>query len=236
MMKKLWRNKRGFTLVELVVAIALTAIIASSVSVLIGTALRMERQSVLTSQLYRVSQRLHTAIDAELNGAGEVSVYKNSERYLSSVQSPELMMYLYSGSATERVTTYDDNGTASYSYIPLKGMVLKGDKYSQRQQLLLSAASYEGAVVTELQFWVDSVYEKLSTQSVDYGEMVRVLHIKTTVQKGDREYTHTSCVRLYNMMKTGAQIQKKSGSSMVTAAVDNTKYTTVCYVRAGVEE
>lgn len=234
-MRKRWRNKRGFTLVELVVAIALTAIIASSASVLIGTALRMERQSVLTSQLYRVSQRLHTAIDAELNSAGELGVYKSNERNISSVESPECMMYLYTGGATERVTTYDDDGTAAYTYIPLKGMVLKGDKSSQRQQLLLSASSYEGAVVTELLFWVDSVYEKKTAQSGSYEEMVRILHIQTTVQKGDREYTHTSCVRLYNMMKTGAQIQKKSGSSMVTAVVDGTKYSTVCYVQTGVD-
>ncbi len=223
-MKKFWHNHKAFTLVELVVAIAITGIIASVVSVLVGTVIRVQKNSELSAQLYNVSQRLHTAVTSQLSTAESVELYNNTS-YSATVGAKEQFMYLY---------TYADNAKNGHILVATQASHSPGD------ELLMRAESYDGATVEAFYVTLGTVVEKATPDAEDETTQYRVLHIFTRISKGGKTYEHTSSVRLFNMMLTGGQVVLPSGVNQAMAVANptnaNYQFVGVRYTVAGQNE
>jgi len=220
-MKKFLRWTKAFTLVELVVAIAITGIIASVVSVLVGTVIRIQKNSELNAQLYNVSQRIHTAVGAQLSTAESVTLYSQTT-YSASVTNKEQFLYLYSA----------NTANAKYGHLVVATYTNK----NPGDELLMRGESYDGAIVTDFYVTLDTITERSNTEATDVGVQYRVLHVYTKISKGGHTYEHTSTVRLYNMMITGNQVELPAGVNYSNAVANHTPFVGVRFTVAGQNE
>ncbi|MBO4534862.1 MAG: type II secretion system protein [Clostridia bacterium] len=220
-MKKFWRRTKAFTLVELVVAIAVTGIIASVVSVLVGTVIRIQKNSELNAQLYNVSQRIHTAVNAQLSTAETVTLY-SATTYSASVTNKEQFLYLYSANASN----------AKYGHLVVATYTSK----NPGDELLMRGESYDGATIVDFYVTLDTITEKETSESTEAATQYRVLHVYTKLSKGGRTYEHTSTVRLYNMMLTGGKVELPSGVNYSNAVANHTHFVGVRFTVAGQNE
>lgn len=213
-LRRLRRNKKGFSLAELIVATLILAIISASLSSIMGTTYQMYNNAEMKSLLYNVSQKLHIAIDNELMASQELTLYQNTQLPRTLIKS-EYQYCLQLNSTTGYIMRYDKNNTSDGTHI------------------LLSDKSYRGAKVTEFSISYDSVWDRKNYSDADPSNCWRILYISTTVTKNGVSYSHTSAVRLYNMAVFGTEIKIKTtnNTSVVnaTAVNKNKKYIFVEY-------
>lgn len=202
-LKRLRKNKKGFSLVELIVATLILAIISASLSSIMGTTVRMYNNAEMKSLLYNVSQKLHIAVDNELMASQEVTLYERS-------QTPKTLL------------------KSEYQYcLQLKnGFIMKFDKDNSvsGSHILLSEKSYRGAEVTAFSISYDVVKDRKNYSDANQVDCWRILYVTTTVSKNGVSYSHTSAVRLYNMAVFGTEIKiRTKESTSITNATANNK-------------
>lgn len=191
-----WAGKRkGFTLIELILAIAITAILVTNAGYLISSAVHVRQLAQTREELLQVSLRLHHAITGELTTASQATLYTTPILYFSSLGEDENVLYCKSGT--------DEDG-AYYSYLCL------GTKDASTAQLMPTSGGfdyYDGAVLKDEMADSTVVNPAFRLRLVgvsDYkyigdtapSTCYRALEITTTLYKNDRYYTHTSTVRL----------------------------------------
>lgn len=186
-MKKFGRNKRAFTLVELVVAIAITALIASVVSVLVGSSIRIQKSSELSAQLANVSQRLHTSIHAQLAIVDKVKLFAGDTNAGTVFSGSEYNYFMYVDSDGHLKVASRANPTEPF-------------------EVMMRSDSYNGAVVKTFEVTVGAIEEKTSRDDATIRACYRILYIYTVLEKDGIEYEHVSTVRLYNMQQYGNNI------------------------------
>lgn len=201
-LRRLKKNRKGFSLVELIVATLILAIISASLSSIMGTTYAMYNNAEMKSLLYNVSQKLHIAIDNELMASQELTLYE-------ATQTPRTLI------------------KSDYQYcLQLKnGFIMRFDKANNTNgtHILLSERSYRDAKVTEFTIQYDSVMDRKDFSDTSQSECWRILYIKTTITKNGVSYSHTSAVRLYNMAVFGTEIKIKTttSSSVLNATTGN---------------
>ena len=202
---KILKNNRGFSLVELIVAVLLMAMISTSLSSILGSTLSLYNRAEMNSLLYNVSQKLHIALDNELLTARDLTLYERAQNKPETLVKKEYQYFIQKDS---------DGYIYVYSFNTVTNKTVK-------EHILLSDKSYRGATVKELYFTYSSVSDKLNySDTVLKDECMRIVNITTTIVKNGVEYTHTSTIRLYNMAVYGTELKIKLSSSS-TAVVPN---------------
>lgn len=196
MRKLFWR--KAYTLIELVLAIALTAVIASLSATLIDYAVRMRRMSDAQTSMYMTSLRIHKAINAELSASSAVTLYTKAPTTYTAVPKTERVLYV--------------NG----------GKIYCGNKSSAKTSLLPIANgfdSYGDVTVSSVTYRVVKSMDHLNADTPEATNLYRSIQITTTVSKGSWSYTHTSTVHFDEMILTSSQV----GISTTETAFDSTK-------------
>ena len=188
-MKKFLRRK-AYTLVELVLALALTALITSITGAFITYAVRMRNMADAETDMYMTSLRLHKAIDAELSASGEVILYRKGPTVYSSVLSTDRVLYLKTG-----VLYFGNNNaltaTSNSSLLPIN----KGFD------------SYNGVTLDRITYKVVKSMDYLDANTSETTGVYRAIQVTTVVSKGIWSYTHTSTIRFDEMILTGSQVR-----------------------------
>ncbi len=215
-LRRLKRNKRGFTLVELIVATLILAIISVSLSSILGSTLTMYNRTEMQTVLYNVSQKLHVALNNELIASRDLSLYERTIDPNSVIKKE----YQYCMGKSS------DGYIYKYAFDPTSKKVVE-------ENILLTEKSYRGAEVKELYYTFEGVNERVSYSDSTQKKCWRIVKITTTVSKNGVDYTHTSTVRLYNMSIYGTEIKVlsagKSGEAKVPTRTDDIKYAFVLY-------
>lgn len=189
---RLKRNKRGFTLVELIVAMLLMAMISASLSTILGSTLSIYNKAEMKSVLYNVSQKLHVALDNELLASRNLVLYQTGVQPKSVLDSE----YQYCLSKS------NDGYLYVYSYDPETKKIIT-------ENVLLSEKSYRGATVKSFYIKYDRIMDKVNYTDPTERNCWRILNITTTITKNGVDYTHTSTIRLYNMAVYGTELEIK---------------------------
>ncbi len=207
MMKGLFRRRQGYTLVELVLAIAITALIASTASTLISYALRMRTMSDAQTDMYLVSIRLHKAITTELTSTGNVCLYTKGPSTYTTVPVTERVLYL-------------DSNVKSKTY----GQVLLGNKSAASAKLLPMDGyfdSYDDVVVESLTFKVASVLDYVNADTSTPTELYRCVKVTTVVSKGAWRYEHTTAIRFDEMILYSSQVKVSTDTNTFVPTSSN---------------
>ena len=184
------KNKKGFTLVELVVAMLIMSIVTASLSRILYSTYTLYYRSETTTVLFNVSQKLHIALSSEFSSCQDMYVYKTKPNK----------------------SVFDDYQVLIY--VNDAGYLVKDSNKGRAQHVLLSEKSYRGAKVKSMEIKIGSVVEKTTYDSdTEESNKRRVLYITTVLVSGTIEYTHTSSVKLYNMQLWGTEVVKPNGTS-----------------------
>lgn len=176
--KGLRKNKRGFSLVELVVAIAVMSIISATLSMILGNTLTLYNRGENNSILYNVSQKIHDSLNRELTSCQSLVLYESASSNTQVKENYQSRLYLSEG----RILKYSK----------------KNDK-EELSEILLSEKSYRGCEVQSFVFKYDSVEERFNYFDTKTRKCFRILYITTVLALNGQIYEHTSTVRLYNM-------------------------------------
>lgn len=196
------KNKRGFSLVELVVAIAVMSIITASLSMILGNTLSIYNKGESTSVLYSVSQKLHDSLNRELVASQNVVLYESESNNQMITRDYQARLYLSEG----RIIKCEQS-----------------DGKKETSEILLSQSSYRDCEVKNFIITYDSVEERVSYYSDEIKQCYRVLYITTVLSLNGQEYEHTSAVRLYSMYVSSKEIQVKIKglTDVITADANN---------------
>lgn len=197
MMKRIF-GRKAYTLIELVLAIALTGIIASMTGTFISYAIRMRNMSDAQTAMYMTSLRLHKAISSELEPSGKVYLYTKAPTSYSSVPADERVIYC------------------------TNGMLYAGNKKASKTALLPTTNgfdSYNDVKVESIKFRVVKVLGHLNADTEYSDNYYRCVQVTTTVSRGDWTYTHTSTIRFDEMELNSTQVM----ISTTETAFDNNK-------------
>lgn len=188
-MKRL-KNKKGFSLVELVVAMLIMSIVTASLSTILFSTYSLYDRSEITTTLFNVSQKLHIALNSEFSACQDMNLYTDQKPSKARYDSYEVMIYRNND-----------------------GYIKKDTLDKKDAHVLLSEKSYRGATVKSFTITIQSIKEKLSyDDDGDAANRRRVLVITTVLVKGKVEYTHVSTVKLYNMQLWGTEIENGKGT------------------------
>lgn len=172
------KNKRGFSLIELVVAIAVMSIISATLSMILGNTLTLYNRGENTSVLYNVSQKIHDSLNRELTSCQSLVLYESASSNTQVKDNYQARLYLSEG----RILKYSR----------------KNDK-EEISEILLSEKSYRGCEVQSFVLKYDSVEERFNYFDTETRKCFRILYITTVLMLNGQTYEHTSTVRLYNM-------------------------------------
>ena len=198
-MRKRTRRK-GYTLIELVLALAITSLVASCTATLIGSALETRRLADAQTAMYTASLRLHKAIDSELSAAGNVVLYSQNPATYTLLAADERVMRV------AKVTSLGDKAKA------LKVSYNKAGSSATENLLPNSNGfdSYNGVELTEIRFSpvriLDYVTANTSTTQQLY-RAVKVTTIVTYTNNTNWTYSHTSIIRFDEMMLKGTEVR-----------------------------
>lgn len=188
-MKKFFRRK-AYTLVELVLALALTALISSITGTFITYAVRMRSMADAETDMYMTSLRLHKAIDAELSSSGEVYLYAKGPTSYTKVLETDRVLYLKNGMlyfGNKKATT----ATSSTSILPIAN----------------GFDSYNGVTLDSITYKVVKSMDYMDADTSEPTDVYRAVQVTTVVSKGSWSYTHTSTIRFDEMILTGSQVR-----------------------------
>ncbi len=207
------RNKRGFSLVELVVAIAVMSIITATLSMILGNTLSLYNKGESTSVLYSVSQKLHDSLNRELVASQSVVLYESESNDQMVSGDYQSRLYLKDGRIMK---CHQENGKKEIS------------------EILLSINSYRNCEVKSFIIKYDSVEERVSYYSDEIRQCYRVIYLTTVLSLNGQEYEHTSAVRLYSMYVSSDEIQMKlkdGKNTIITADAShkNREFTSCIY-------
>lgn len=156
-------RKKGFTLVELVLAIAITAILVSNVGYLILSSVRVRQKAQTNEELLQVSLRLHNALSGELQTAAYATVYE------SKFGTPDVERLIYCQDGQLWIQYYqvnkdkpEDKNEIVRKFLPEnfqkatdkeiqegKGLFYKnGEQYKEATETIIAAGSHELYVET----------------------------------------------------------------------------------------
>lgn len=191
-MKRIIRRRKGYTLIELVLAMAVAAVLASCVSTLIGYAITMRRSADAQSAMYLASIRLHKAITTELAASSEVTAYVKGPNTFTKVPATERVMYVKNDK------------------------VVLGNKSSLNKDIIPQDAvfdSYNGVKVKSLTFQLVPIVDHLDAETETTSTLYRCVRVTTVLSKGSWEYEHTSVIRFEEMALNGTQIRVSSSTT-----------------------
>jgi prepilin-type N-terminal cleavage/methylation domain-containing protein len=194
-------SRKAYTLIELVVAIAITSIIVAVSGSLISRAIRMRQMADAQADMYMTSLRVHKAIAAELSASQDIILYKTTINNFNSVNV-----------TNERVIWLASKTENGYT----KGQVYLSNKSNAKKELLPTTNgfdSYNGVTVTDMSFKLTSVYDHKSSNDVNATSIYRCLTVSTTVEKDGWTYTHSSTIRFDEMILEGKTIMISSSTS-----------------------
>lgn len=192
-MRKFLKATAGVTLIELVLAIAITSLIASITSTLIGYAVWMRRRSDAQSEMYLASIRLHKAITTELAAAGQVSLYSTGPTTYGSVASNERVMRLADG----EIKWYNSAYTSGTALLPTGSGF---NSYNRNED-------GDGVVVEDLSFRLVKLVDYLGMETTTADTLYRAVEVTTKVSKSGFTYEHTSTIRFDEMYLYSAQVK-----------------------------
>ena len=224
MIHRRFGKRKGLTLIELVLAIAITAILVSCVGTLINSAIRVRQLARTREELLQASLRIHNALVSELSSAAEATVYTSptissyswpNEEYMIYVSNSNGLLYRRSNSTASAMLPNNANGFNFYNGAKL------ADEKNASGVVINPALSFKIIGVPDFKFIGDS-----SPQTC-----YRCLQITTTLTKNDRYYTHTSTVRLNELSLyakgsySGEIYVGTSSTSRTTATASDTSTT-----------
>ena len=233
-MRRYRRHRKGYTLIELVLAVAIMVLLSSTASTLISYAVRMRKLADAQADMYAVSIRLHKAISTELMGAGEVCLYQSGPGTYGTVPVTQRVLYLY-----EQNTNAADK--------VLYHTLVMGNSKSKSAKLLPKDKgfdSYNGVEVTSVTYQVMSITDHLNADTEDTATLFRCVKVTTVVTKDAWEYEHTSTIRFDEMVLHGNQVMVctekspstySSGLSGIRVAKASDKDTTFTRIRYSIE-
>lgn len=212
--KRLKKNRRGFSLVELVVAIAVMSIISATLSMILGNTLNLYSKGESASVLYNVSQKIHDALNRELVSAGSIVLYESESADSMVNNDYQARLYLSDGRLVK---------------------VYQEDKEKKTSEILLSQDSYRGCEIQSFTMKYDSVDERYNYSDSTTRRCYRILYITTTISLNGQKYEQTSTVRLYSLslaeVPSEINIKVKNNEDIITADENHkkTEFTTCIY-------
>ena len=187
MIHRRFGKRKGFTLIELVLAMAITAILASCVGSLITSAVRVRQLARTREELLQVSLRVHNALVGELSTAAEVTLYTSSTITASALMEDESFLYINN----TKGTLYQRTKTTSAPFLPVTNFdFYNGATFADEK-------NSAGVVINPaIAIRIIGVQDFKYTGDTEPQTCYRGLQITTTLTKNGRYYTHTSTVRL----------------------------------------
>ena len=207
-MRRYRRQRKGFTLVELVLALTIMVLIASAASTLIGAAVHTRQAAITQSTLYAVSLRIHKAIATELQGAGEVCLYQTGPTKYSTVPEDQRVMYI--AETKDKVT-----GEVSSRVLQMGNSLVKSAKLLPTTN---GFESYNGVLVDSVTYRVMLINDYLNADTDNTSLLARCVQVTTTVSlpPSDKTYTHTSTIRFDEMVLYSNQVMVVVNTSSYT--------------------
>ena len=202
-MKKLL-GRKAYTLVELVLAIAITAIIASLSSTLIGYAVQMRKMSDAQTAMYMTSLRIHKAISSELAASGEVILYTKTPTSYTQVPATERVLYVNGGKLY-----YSNKSSSKTALLPMTN----------------GFDSYNGVEIESISYKAVMLVDYINTDTSEPSNVFRCVQVTTVVKKGDWSYTHSTTVRFDEMILDSSQVKISTSETSFDKA--NTKLPSV---------
>ena len=221
-----YAQRKGFTLIELILAIAITAILATNAGYLISSAVHVRQLAQTREELMQVSMRLHYAITGELSAASQATVYTTNILNFGGLDDDEHILYC------RTYTVYESEGETEGESGEYYGALALGSNSDSTASFMPGSDGfdyYDGAVlkdeVTEGGGVVNPAFRLRLVGVSDYkyigdkdpSTCYRCLEITTTLFKNNRYYTHTSTVRL-NELALYAQQDISTGDVYVGTA------------------
>lgn len=192
-------RRKGYTLIELVLAIALTAIVATCVSSLIGYAMTTRKMADAKTEMYTVSMRLHKAIAADISVSSDVVLLSRKPSSYTGLDAQHKVMYCDKGV----VKTSNKSGTTNV--LPITN----------------GFNSYLAVTVESISFRLVKIVDHKDADTAETANFYRAVRITTTVSQGAWSYTHTSTVRFDEMLLTGSQVRVGDAGSGWSSATLN---------------
>lgn len=188
---KVISNKRGVTLIELIVSIAVTSILIAALSSLIFPIQSLYARSESKIIMNNVGQKL-------LN-----------ELAVCTASSTKLVVL------TEQNPTV--NNVDDYKVFLSGNYVVKRHKAGDEIPILISENSYQNCKVKSLEFFVAEIEESQSFEISAKAKFRRILkiRIKLSLRNLESDYMYTT-VKLYNFSTSGAEIVTKTGARAST--------------------
>ena len=194
MKRRLLKNKRGFTLVELLTALLIMGLITAFLSAVLSSTYSLYDNSEVSTTLFNVSQKIHIALNSEFSACQDMYLYTEQKRTKTKYDDYEAMIYL-----------------------DTTGYIFKDTKDQKNAHILLSERSYKGAKVKSFSIKYIFITEKMSyDDDGPSSQRKRALQVTTVLSKGKVEYVHTSTIRLYNMQLWGTEIVPSVNSATTT--------------------
>lgn len=133
-MNKLRKNLRGFTLMEVLVALAISTLMLTAVLALIAPSTRMYHKTTVLQQQRQICRTINTGINERLRFATDVVVIKNTSGY------PNCVGDKYKDYSAIRIS----EESTTYKGKAVKGRIYLMDKLATGDEnQMLSDASYE---------------------------------------------------------------------------------------------
>ncbi|NCA67890.1 MAG: hypothetical protein EOM87_07500 [Clostridia bacterium] len=182
-----FRSNKGLTLVELIVAMAVTFILMASLSSLLVPITSLYRNSESKIIMENVGQKLLRDLAGRSAACTNLVLYDNPDPTVPN--NIDYKIYLSGGIIYQRFRTGDNICT------------------------LTSVNSYQGCTVTALDFFAEIINEKKSFEDPTLNNRVRILYVRIKLSKNNVESDYMlTTVKIYNFSTTGDEIKDSTGS------------------------
>jgi len=197
--KKVFRNKKGMTLVEVVVALALTFILITVLGSLLVPVMTLHRNSESRMIMDTVGQKLLNEIAISAAGCDNLVLYSDANPTLTD--TTKYKMYLNNGYIYKNI--YRSKWVAT--------------------PILVSEESYRNCKVVSFDLFAATIREQKSYDDLSMGNYVRILYARIKLSRNNvvSDYMITT-IKIYNFSMTGYEIMDNTNKVANTNANPHT--------------
>lgn len=196
---KALRNKKGMTLIEVVVALALTFILMATLGSLLVPVTTLYRNSESKMIMDTVGEKILNGLSASAAACDNIVLYSSATPSLTD--KTKIRLYLKNG--------------IIYKYI-------YSDSWND-VSILIPESSYRDCKVSSLDFFAATIREEKSSEDDTVGNYVRILYARIKLSRNSvvSDYMLTT-IKIYNFTMTGYEIMDNTGSVAGTTANPHT--------------
>lgn len=191
MIKRILRNKKGLTLVEVLAALVLTFILMATLGSLLLPVTSLYRNSESKVIMDTVGQKLLDELAYSTAASNDLILYNSTNPSVSG--DVDFKIYLYNG----------------YIY--------KRKRTGENIHILVSDKSYQECTVVSLDFFADKINEAKSYEDPTMGNYVRIIYARIKLKRNNVESDYMiTTVKIYNFSMSGDEIYDYRNTLAVT--------------------